>query len=158
MDKVFKLIDYDYTELMLNICYLTKCKYDNCKLFKWTIFFFHFLSLCFTLTSFFTFLIIVFLIIVTLLNQHSFAKILKFLKKIISEGDRTKERLADILEDRGLSFLFPLLRIQADLWKQLQTDPSPTSLYRWIKENVDSSQHTVPGFVSALVSWYVTYM
>lgn len=76
----------------------------------------------------------------------------------ISEGDRTKERLADILEDRGLSFLFPLLRIQADLWKQLQTDPSPTSLYRWIKENVDSSQHIVPGFVSALVSWYVIYV
>lgn len=26
----------------------------------------------------------------------------------------------DVLDDRGLSFLFPLLRIQADLWKQVQ--------------------------------------
>lgn len=81
-----------------------------------------------------------------------------FISKIFLEIDRTKERLADILEDRGLSFLFPLLRIQADLWKQLQTDPSPNSLYRWIKETIDVSQHTVPGFVSALVSWYVSHL
>ncbi|XP_054718827.1 eukaryotic translation initiation factor 4 gamma 2-like isoform X2 [Uloborus diversus] len=80
------------------------------------------------------------------------------LLSMLPEIDRTKERLADILEDRGLSFLFPLLRIQADLWKQLQTDPSPTSLYRWIKESVDTSQHTVPGFVSALVSCMIKYI
>lgn len=80
------------------------------------------------------------------------------LLSMLPESDRTKERLADILEDRGLSFLYPLLRIQADLWKQLQTDPSPTSLYRWIKETIDSSQHTVPGFVSALVSCMIKYI
>ncbi|XP_035220060.1 eukaryotic translation initiation factor 4 gamma 2-like [Stegodyphus dumicola] len=80
------------------------------------------------------------------------------LLSMLPEIDRTKERLADILEDRGLSFLFPLLRIQADLWKQLQTDPSPTSLYRWIKETIDVSQHTVPGFVSALVSCMIKYI
>lgn len=80
------------------------------------------------------------------------------LLSMLPEIDRTKERLADILEDRGLSFLFPLLRIQSDLWKQLQTDPSPNSLYRWIKESIDSSQHTVPGFVSALVSCMIKYI
>ncbi|XP_042900691.1 eukaryotic translation initiation factor 4 gamma 2 [Parasteatoda tepidariorum] len=80
------------------------------------------------------------------------------LLSMLPEIDRTKERLADILEDRGLSFLFPLLRIQADLWKQMQTDPSPTSLYRWIKETIDASQHTVPGFVSALVSCMIKYI
>ncbi|KAF4526162.1 hypothetical protein B566_EDAN008198 [Ephemera danica] len=39
---------------------------------------------------------------------------------MLPEGDRTKERLAEILEDRDLGFLLPLLRIQAELWKQLQ--------------------------------------
>ncbi|CAL1296001.1 unnamed protein product [Larinioides sclopetarius] len=80
------------------------------------------------------------------------------LLSMLPEIDRTKERLADILEDRGLSFLLPLLRIQADLWKQLHADPSPTALYRWIRDNVDSAQHTVPGFVSALVSCMIKYI
>jgi translation initiation factor 4G len=39
---------------------------------------------------------------------------------MLPEGDRTKERLAEVLEDRDLSFLLPLLRIQSELWKQLQ--------------------------------------
>jgi translation initiation factor 4G len=39
---------------------------------------------------------------------------------MLPEGDRTKERLAEILEDRDLGFLLPLLRIQSELWKQLQ--------------------------------------
>lgn len=80
------------------------------------------------------------------------------LLSMLPEIDRTKERLADILEDRGLSFLLPLLRIQADLWKQLHADPSPTALYRWIRDNVDSAQHSVPGFVSALVSCMIKYI
>lgn len=42
------------------------------------------------------------------------------LLNMLPEMDRTKEQLALILEDRGLNFLFPLLRIQAELWKQLQ--------------------------------------
>ncbi|XP_023238613.1 eukaryotic translation initiation factor 4 gamma 2-like [Centruroides sculpturatus] len=80
------------------------------------------------------------------------------LLSMLPEMDRTKERLADILEDRGLGFLFPLLRIQADLWKQIQSDKSPNSLYRWIKENVDVTQHSVPGFVNALVSCLIKFI
>ena len=60
----------------------------------------------------------------------------------LPEADRTKDRLSEILEDRNLTFLFPLLRIQAELWKQLEADPNPTVLYKWIKENLDPAHHT----------------
>uniref|UniRef100_T1IXX2 Eukaryotic translation initiation factor 4 gamma 2 n=1 Tax=Strigamia maritima TaxID=126957 RepID=T1IXX2_STRMM len=66
---------------------------------------------------------------------------------MLPEADQTKDRLLEILEDRGLSFLFPLLRIQADLAKQIQLDPTPGVFYKWIKDNIDQSQHTVPGLV-----------
>jgi len=48
---------------------------------------------------------------------------------MLPEGDRTKERLAEVLEDRDLSFLLPLLRIQAELWKQLQVRNSTPRLF-----------------------------
>ncbi|XP_076335649.1 N-acetyltransferase 1 isoform X1 [Tachypleus tridentatus] len=80
------------------------------------------------------------------------------LLSMLRESDRTKERLADILEDRGLSFLLPLLRIQSDLWKQIQADPSPTTFYKWIKDNVDSSQFTASGFIYALASCLIKFI
>ena len=76
----------------------------------------------------------------------------------LPEVDRTKERLAEILEDRGLTFLFPLLRIQAELWKQLQSDPSPTQFYKWIKENLEPVHHTNQGFINALVTVLLKYI
>jgi hypothetical protein len=33
----------------------------------------------------------------------------------LPESDKTKERLSEILEERDLTFLYPLLRIQAEL-------------------------------------------
>ncbi|XP_059486648.1 eukaryotic translation initiation factor 4 gamma 2 isoform X2 [Neocloeon triangulifer] len=80
------------------------------------------------------------------------------LLQMLPEGDRTKERLAEILEDRDLSFLLPLLRIQSELWKQLQSDPNPTQFYKWIKENLDPSHYTNPGFVNALVTVLIKYI
>ncbi|XP_049777402.1 eukaryotic translation initiation factor 4 gamma 2-like [Schistocerca cancellata] len=80
------------------------------------------------------------------------------LLNMLPEVDRTKERLADILEGRGLSFLFPLLRIQSELWKQLQTDPNPGQFYKWIKENLDPSHHTDPGFINALMTVLLKYI
>ena len=55
--------------------------------------------------------------------------------------------MIEILEDRGLAFMFPLLRIQADLWKQICADSNPNVLYKWIKDNLDVSLHTDPGFI-----------
>lgn len=80
------------------------------------------------------------------------------LLNMLPEVDRTKDRLSEILEDRGLTFLFPLLRIQSELWKQLQADPNPTQFYKWIKENLDPSHHTNPGFINALMTVLVKYI
>lgn len=77
---------------------------------------------------------------------------------LLPASERTKERLAEILEERGLSFLFPLLRIQAELAKQLQADPNPGQFYKWIKENLDPACHTDPGFINALVTVLIKYI
>ncbi len=73
---------------------------------------------------------------------------------MFTECDRNKgkERLMDILEDRGLSFMFPLLRVQADLWKQIRAEPNPANTYKWIKDTVDINLHTNPGFINILVT------
>lgn len=60
--------------------------------------------------------------------------------------------LGCVLEARGLEHLCPLLRVQAQLAKQLQADPSAHHLYRWINENVDAASHTDTGFINALVT------
>jgi translation initiation factor 4G len=69
-----------------------------------------------------------------------------------------KEKMMDILEDRGLSFLFPLLRIQSELWKQLTADPNPVAFFKWIKDNVDARMHTDPGFIILLVTCIIRYI
>lgn len=74
------------------------------------------------------------------------------LQDMLPECDRTKERMMEVLEDRGLSFMFPLLRVQNDLWKQFKADPNPTSIYKWIKENVDQSLFTNAKFINLLIS------
>lgn len=70
----------------------------------------------------------------------------------LPECDRNKDRLAEILDDRKLSFLQPLLRIESELWRQIQTDPQPQTFYKWIKDNVDALRYTDPGFVTALTT------
>ena len=77
---------------------------------------------------------------------------------MLPEIDRTGEKLAELLDDRGLSFLFPLMRIQTDLWKQIQVESSPQLFYKWIKDNVDAGQHSSPGFISSLMTVIVKYI
>ncbi|KAJ8971557.1 hypothetical protein NQ314_000644, partial [Rhamnusium bicolor] len=74
------------------------------------------------------------------------------------ESDKTKERLSEILEERDLTFLYPLLRIQADLARQLQADPNPQSFYKWIKENLEQSNFNDPGFINALMTVLLKYI
>ncbi|XP_017053594.1 eukaryotic translation initiation factor 4 gamma 2, partial [Drosophila ficusphila] len=76
----------------------------------------------------------------------------------LPEADRTKERLAEILEDRQLSFLYPLLKVQAEMLKQLQSDPNPNNFYKWIKANVDNKYYKDPGFIQALMTVVVKYV
>lgn len=70
----------------------------------------------------------------------------------LPECDRTKDRLAEILDDRKLSFLQPLLRIESELWRQIQADSQPQTFYKWIKDNVDAMRYTDPGFITALMT------
>uniref|UniRef100_A0A0L8G7H1 MIF4G domain-containing protein n=1 Tax=Octopus bimaculoides TaxID=37653 RepID=A0A0L8G7H1_OCTBM len=74
------------------------------------------------------------------------------LQDMLPENDQSKEKMMEILEDRGLSFLFPLLRIQSELWKQIQTDPSATAIFKWIKDKVQNDLHQSPGFVNILTT------
>ncbi|KAL3266980.1 hypothetical protein HHI36_011128 [Cryptolaemus montrouzieri] len=70
----------------------------------------------------------------------------------LPENERSKERLSEVLEERDLAFLYPLLRIQAELSRQLQTEPNPQAFYRWIRDHLDPASLAEPGFVSALVT------
>lgn len=80
------------------------------------------------------------------------------MQKMLPEIDQNKERMMDILEDKGLSFLFPLLRLHIDVWKTLTNDPSPSTLYKWIKENVTSDLHEHKTFVNALTLSILKYV
>lgn len=70
----------------------------------------------------------------------------------LPECDRTKDRLAEILDDRKLSFLQPLLRIESELWRQIQADSQPQTFYKWIKDNVDQSRYSDAGFITSLMT------
>ncbi|KAK4887368.1 hypothetical protein RN001_003639 [Aquatica leii] len=76
----------------------------------------------------------------------------------LPETDKTKMRLAEVLEERDLTFLYPPLRIQAELSKQLQVDPNPQQFYKWIKENLDAATYTDPGFINALMTVLLKYI
>lgn len=76
----------------------------------------------------------------------------------LPEADRTKDRMAEILEDRNLSFLYPLLKLQGELQKQIQTDSNPQSLYKWIKDNVEPISYNDPGFITAIMNVILKYV
>ncbi|CAH1159435.1 unnamed protein product, partial [Phaedon cochleariae] len=76
----------------------------------------------------------------------------------LPENDKTKERLTEILEERDLTFLYPLLRIQADLARQLQADPNPQTFYKWIKETLEPANFNDAGFINALLTVLLKYI
>ncbi|XP_077994662.1 eukaryotic translation initiation factor 4 gamma 2-like [Glandiceps talaboti] len=76
---------------------------------------------------------------------------------MLPELDQSKERMMEILEDKHLSFLFPLQRMHTDLWKQVKQDPNASTLYKWIKDNVDSKLQTDAAFVFALSTIVLKY-
>lgn len=76
----------------------------------------------------------------------------------LPESDRNKIRLAEILDDRSLTFLYPLLKVQAEMSKQLAADPDPSNFYKWIKDNVDAKYFKEEGFINALMTVVVKYV
>lgn len=71
---------------------------------------------------------------------------------VLSEIDQNKDRMLEILEGKGLSFLFPLLKLEKELLKQIKLDPSPQTIYKWIKDNISPKLHVDKGFVNILMT------
>lgn len=82
-----------------------------------------------------------------------FASIHFFVNTLV-EIDQKTDKMLEILEGKGLSFLFPLMKLEKELLKQIKVDPSPQSIYKWIKENVSARLHTDKGFVNILITRY----
>lgn len=80
------------------------------------------------------------------------------LMNTLPETHRTKERMAEILADRNLSFLYPLLKLQGELQRQMANDPNPAHVFRWIMDNVEAACYTDPGFITALMTVLLKYI
>ncbi|XP_055378882.1 eukaryotic translation initiation factor 4 gamma 2 [Condylostylus longicornis] len=76
----------------------------------------------------------------------------------LPEADRNKDRLAEILEDRKLTFLYPLLKVQQEMLKQIQLEDNPQIFYKWIKTNIDAKYHKDSGFITALMTVILKYV
>uniref|UniRef100_A0A8C0J7B2 Eukaryotic translation initiation factor 4 gamma 2 n=2 Tax=Chelonoidis abingdonii TaxID=106734 RepID=A0A8C0J7B2_CHEAB len=74
------------------------------------------------------------------------------MQKMLPEIDQNKDRMLEILEGKGLSFLFPLLKLEKELLKQIKLDPSPQAIYKWIKDNISPKLHVDKGFVNILMT------
>ncbi|XP_077453662.1 eukaryotic translation initiation factor 4 gamma 2b [Stigmatopora argus] len=80
------------------------------------------------------------------------------MQKMLPEIDQNKDRMLEILEGKSLSFLFPLLKLEKELLKQITADPSPQSIYKWIKDNISPKLHTDKGFVNILMTSFLQYI
>ncbi|XP_072320773.1 eukaryotic translation initiation factor 4 gamma 2a isoform X2 [Eucyclogobius newberryi] len=78
--------------------------------------------------------------------------------KMLPEIDQNKDRMLEILDGKGLSFLFPLMKLEKELLKQIKVDPSPQSIYKWIKDNISPTLHTDKGFVNILMTSFLQYI
>ncbi|XP_056622822.1 eukaryotic translation initiation factor 4 gamma 2b [Triplophysa dalaica] len=80
------------------------------------------------------------------------------MQKMLPEIDQNKDRMLEILDGKGLSFLFPLLKLEKELLKQIIADPSPGSIYKWIKDNISPKLHTDKGFINILMTSFLQYI
>uniref|UniRef100_A0A8C8FG58 Eukaryotic translation initiation factor 4 gamma 2 n=1 Tax=Oncorhynchus tshawytscha TaxID=74940 RepID=A0A8C8FG58_ONCTS len=80
------------------------------------------------------------------------------MQKMLPEIDQNKDRMLEILEGKGLSFLFPLMKLEKELLKQIKADPSPQCIYKWIKDNISPKLHTDKGFVNILMTNFLQYI
>uniref|UniRef100_H2Z554 W2 domain-containing protein n=1 Tax=Ciona savignyi TaxID=51511 RepID=H2Z554_CIOSA len=71
---------------------------------------------------------------------------------LMPDASQNKGSMFEILKGKQLAFLCPLLHMEMQLSKQLDADPSPMVVYRWIKENVGSELYSDPEFVHVLTT------
>jgi len=73
---------------------------------------------------------------------------------LLLDGDRNKERLAQILEDRALGFVYPMLKLEPCLHEQIQSNQvSCSQLKEWIDTNISSEIQNTISFIQSLVTW-----
>lgn len=80
------------------------------------------------------------------------------LMNALSDSERTKTRLNEVLEERQLVFLEPLLVLERELWSALEREPTAQSLYRCAKESISAEHHTSPAFITALMTVTLRYI
>ena len=73
------------------------------------------------------------------------------MQKMLPGIDQNKDCMLEILEGKGLSFLFPLLKLEKELLKQIKLDPSLQIIYKWIKDNMSSKLHVDKRSVNILM-------
>jgi translation initiation factor 4G len=72
---------------------------------------------------------------------------------------RTEEQLGAQLEERGLSFLVPLLAIKADMGRQLEGEgANPDSFLAWVLKSVPEEDRKEAGFITSLVGAVVKHI
>merc|ERR1712212_1447656 len=72
---------------------------------------------------------------------------------------RTEEQLGAQLEERGLSFLVPLLAIKADMGRQLEGEGAqPDSFLAWVVKSVPEEDRREAGFITSLVGAVVKHI
>ena len=73
---------------------------------------------------------------------------------ILKGGDRHKDRLIQILEDRELSFVYPMLKIESTLLEKIHSNSlSSDELKEWIEANVSTNVTNSTDFIHSLVTW-----
>ncbi|XP_076147611.1 eukaryotic translation initiation factor 4 gamma 2-like isoform X3 [Alosa pseudoharengus] len=89
---------------------------------------------------------------------HTFQQSRVNMIAMLPEIDQSKERMLELLEGKGLGFLFPLLRLEKELLRRVREDPSATHVYRWVKDNVSPTLHTDKGFINILITSLLQYV
>lgn len=78
------------------------------------------------------------------------------LVEMLPASDRHKERLIQILEDRELSFVYPMLRIESALLEKIQASGTTyEELKSWIDANVNGGVTNSNDFIHSLVTCVV---
>lgn len=75
------------------------------------------------------------------------------LVNMLPEADRPLDRLVNVLRDRSLAFLYPMLTIEPDLWAQMsEPNSTPSSVYKWIRNNVGQTLQESPVFAHVIIT------
>ena len=69
---------------------------------------------------------------------------------MLPECDQTQARMLDILDERKLSFLFPLLRVRSDVTAQLAGEHTTSGLCKWMSDTYTASVRADPKFIHIL--------